>query len=249
MHGADYLIFLRSNFMREPLLMTAMASFSAFAKILETISLVLPLKGVFILMNPAMLPKMLTERGIGVNEVMVFISCAVVVTFVLAKLLQVFAHNLAHKATLGDDSELSAIRTKLTVRLSSSLLALLLFLIAIALLYYPAALLIIGLIGAAFAFPACVTQSHAFKLLQSGLGARNKEAQYRLLGSCLFMVFFIAIVAMTLRGVLAVEVSLLITVLIARRLLQEYARLRIAILALDHLLKSGVSKQEIPDDI
>jgi hypothetical protein len=200
-------------------------------------------------MNPAMLPKMLTERGIGVNEVMVFISCAVVVTFVLAKLLQVFAHNLAHKATLGDDSELSAIRTKLTVRLSSSLLALLLFLIAIALLYYPAALLIIGLIGAAFAFPACVTQSHAFKLLQSGLGARNKEAQYRLLGSCLFMVFFIAIVAMTLRGVLAVEVSLLITVLIARRLLQEYARLRIAILALDHLLKSGVSKQEIPDDI
>jgi hypothetical protein len=168
---------------------------------------------------------------------------------VLAKLLQVFAHNLAHKATLGDDSELSAIRTKLTVRLSSSLLALLLFLIAIALLYYPAALLIIGLIGAAFAFPACVTQSHAFKLLQSGLGARNKEAQYRLLGSCLFMVFFIAIVAMTLRGVLAVEVSLLITVLIARRLLQEYARLRIAILALDHLLKSGVSKQEIPDDI
>jgi len=249
MHGTDYVNFLHKSFMREPWRMGAMASFSAFAKILETISLVLPLKGVFILMNPAMLPKMLTERGIGVNEVMVFISCAVVVTFVLAKLLQVFAHNLAHKAILGDDSDLSAIKTKLTVRLSSSLLALLLFLIAIALLYYPAALLLIGLIAVAFVFPAYVTESHAFKLLQSGLGARNKEAQYRLLGSCLFMVFFIAIVAMTLKGVLTVQVSLLITVLLARRLLQEYARLRIAILALDHLLKSGISKIEGQDEI
>jgi hypothetical protein len=249
MHGADYLIFLRSNFMREPLLMTAMASFSAFAKILETISLVLPLKGVFILMSPAMLPKILTERGIGVNEVMVFISCAVVVTFVLAKLLQVFAHNLAHKATLGDDSELSAIRTKLTVRLSSSLLALLLFLIAIALFYYSAALLIVALIGLAFIFPDSVIKSRWFKLLQSGLGARNKEAQYRLLSSCLFLIFFITIVALTLKGVLKVEVSLLLTVLISRRLLQEYARLRISILALDHLLKSGESKFETQDDI
>jgi hypothetical protein len=249
MQGSDYFNFLHINLMREPWRMTAMASFSAFAKILETISLVLPLKGVFILMNPAILPKMLTERGIGVNEVMIFISCAVVVSFVLARLLQVLAHNLAHKATLGDDSELSDVRTKLTVRLSSSLLALLLFLIAIALLYYPAALLIIGLIGVTFVFPACIIESHAFKFLQFGLGARSREAQYRLLGSCLFLVFFIAIVAMTLKGMLTVEVSLLITVLIARRLLQEYARLRIAILALDHLLKSGASKQETSDDV
>jgi hypothetical protein len=63
------------------------------------------------------------------------------------------------------------------------------------------------------------------------------------------MVFFIAIVAMTLKGVLTVQVSLLITVLLARRLLQEYARLRIAILALDHLLKSGISKIEGQDEI
>lgn len=249
MHGVGYFDFLHKNFMREPWRMSAMASFSAFAKILETISLVLPLKGVFVLMNPMILPKALTERGIGVNEVMIFISCAVVVSFVLAKILQVLAHNFAHKATLGDDTELSDIRTKLTVRLSSSLLALLLFLMAIALLYYPAALLIIGLIVIAFVFPAFITESHAFKFLQFGLGARNKEAQYRLLASCLFLVFFIAIVVMTLKGILTVEVSLLITVLIARRLLQEYARLRIAILALDHLLKSGALKVEAPDDI
>jgi len=249
MHGTDYLNFLRSSFKREPWRMSAMASFSAFAKILETISLVLPLKGVFILMNPSILPKMLTERGIGVNEVMVFISCAVVVTFVLAKMLQVFAHNLAHKAILGDDSELSASRTRLTVRLSSSLLALLLFLIAIAWLYYPAALLIVVLIGLGLMFPACLLESRAFKLLQSALGARSKESQYRLLGSSLFMVFFIVIVAMTLKGLLTVEISLLITVLLARRLLQEYARLRIAILALDHLLKSGISKMETQDEI
>jgi hypothetical protein len=249
MHGSDYFNFLHKNFIREPWRMAAMASFSAFAKILETVSLVLPLKGVFILMNPAILPEMLTERGVGVNEVMVFISCAVVISFVLAKLLQVLAHNLAHKATLGDDSELSGNRTKLTVRLSSSLLALLMFLMVITLLYYPAALLIVALIGLAYMFPASVVESRCFKLLQSGLGARNKEAQYRLLSSCLFLIFFIAIVALTLKGVLKVEVSLLITVLISRRLLQEYSRLRISILALDHLLKSGESKLEAQDDI
>lgn len=249
MHGADYFNFLHQHFMREPWRMGAMASFSAFAKILETVSLVLPLKGVFILMNPAILPGSLTDRGIGVNEVMIFISCAVVVSFVLAKLLQVIAHKLAHRAISGDDSKLSDTMTRLTVRLSSSLLALLMFLIAIALLYYPAALLIIGLIGIAFVFPVCITESRFFTLVQSGLGARSKESQYRLLGSCLFIVFFIAIVAMTLKGVIAVEVSLLITVLIARRLLQEYARLRVAILALDHLLKSGVSRVEALEEI
>ena len=244
MYGADYFNFLHQNFVRNPFRMWTMAALSAFAKILETISLVLPLKGVFVLMNPAILPDILTNRGISVNEVMIFISCAVVVSFVLAKLLQVLAHNLAHKAISGDDSELSDTRTKLTVRVASSLLTILLFLLTIVLLYYPAALLIAGIVGIASVFPKCITESRFFKIMRSGLGARNKESQYRLLASCLFIVFFISIVLMTLAEMITIGVSLLIPVLIVRRLLQEYAQFRVTVLKLDHLLKSGASKME-----
>jgi hypothetical protein len=246
MHGVDYLSFLRKNFMREPRRMTSMALVSAFAKILETVSLVLPLKGVFILMNPTMLPKILTERGIGVNEVMILISCAVVGSFLLAKLFQFIAHNLAHKAILGDDSEFSDARTKLTVKLSSSLLTMLLFLLAITLLYYPAALLIIGLISTAFLTPSIVVESHRFKLVKFVLGVgKSKQAQYRLLANCLFLTFFILIVGMTLTGLLHVDITLLFTVLITRQLLQEYAALMVSVFTLDHLLKTGLSPQKL----
>jgi len=192
------------------------------------------------MMNPTALPDELVAKGLTLQVFMTMVMCAAVLVFLGARILHALARKLAHgmQRLLGEEHVKQ--RAQLTLRLASASLVMLIFLSALGFLYAPALVIVLGLIAVVSLVPRGIIESRVVRFMARLLGvAGDIRARYRLLGSGLFLIFFMLLIGLVFQLDAGVSVALLIVVLLGRRFFQEYVRLRISLLDLQNLSAVG----------
>ena len=94
------------------------ALLSASGRILETIAMILPVKAIFVLMKPEVLPSFWFEAGLDISHLMFVIVILVTVSLLLGKVLHAIAKRRArgfHDGNEDDEAEeMALIATKIT---------------------------------------------------------------------------------------------------------------------------------------
>ena len=231
--------FLIDYFRRYPIQMSLMAFINSLAKLIEIFSLILPLKGVLIFLNPEMLPVFITSRGFEVNDVMVLILIAVILIFILARLLYRISYNLGLQLIQNKNTKILTNKKAIHIagRLLSSLVAVASFILIVFVLEKIAAAIIFAILLLIFLFQKYFSDLKFWVILKKVIAGDDTRDQFKLLGHILFILFFCLFICFMLTGISKPNFSLLVVVLISRRLFQEYARLRVSIISLDELLK------------
>ena len=173
------------------------------------------------------------------EDVMIFILIAVILIFIAARLLHLIAHNLGLQLIKSKDASNSNNIKAINFagRLLSSLFTVVLFLLIVFVLEKIAAAIIFAILLLIFLFQKYFSDLKFWVILKKVIAGDDTRDQFKLLGHLLFILFFCLFICFMLTGISKPNFSLLVVVLISRRLFQEYARLRVSIISLDELLK------------
>jgi hypothetical protein len=199
---------------------------SAGSRILETLSMILPVKAIFVLMKPDLLPSIWFELGLNLSHFLVAIIALVTFTLLLGKILHVFAKRkaslLQHVLENESTDNMALIITKIT----SSIIVMIIFAAIVGFIDVYALLLLLILISLTFIQIPILTKDLKAKLYRL-LGITRDEARFRLVSQLLFLIYFMLLLTITLQQDTKVTITLLLVMLVGRRFFQEFSRFRI----------------------
>ncbi len=214
---------------------------SAGSRILETASMILPVKAVFVLMKPEILPDFWLQSGLGITHLLVSIIILTLIMLFTAKLLDVLArhraHNL-HPEILDADADADADKMALiTTKISSAVMVMFVFIVIIGFVDLSALLIIVFLLIIS-RLPSPLVRHEVQDRIYQLFGITTNAARYRFISQLLFQLYFMSILTLVILQDSTVTVVLLLVMLVGRRLFQEYSRLRVGLFQREEL-RSG----------
>jgi hypothetical protein len=206
----------------------AVSLLSAGARILETASMILPVKAIFILIKPEIVPEFWTQYGFNIAHLLLAIVGSTLIMFFSAKMLLVIAKQKARNLHLDIHHDQAEQMAQISTKISSSIMVMLVFCAIIGALDSYALLILAVLVA--------ISQLHTPNSMRKTrdsiyriLGITQRTNRYRFISQLLFQLYFITMVTTVMLIKSHVTVVLLLVILVGRRFFQEYARLRIGL--------------------
>ncbi|MES9898024.1 MAG: hypothetical protein ABW148_03250 [Sedimenticola sp.] len=207
---------------------------SAGSRILETVSMILPLKAIFVMMKPEALPDIWHNSGFELFHLIISIMILVLITFLLGKILHVLARRRAHNLYIDDAHGDADSMAMVTIKITSSFWVMLVFTIIMAITDIYALVLIALLIFLSF-MPLPMLKTEIKQNFYKLLGISKTQDRFRFISQLLFLVYFMSLLTLIILQDEKVTVLLLLSVLIGRKYLMEFARLRVGLLQREKL--------------
>jgi len=204
------------------------ALLSASSRILETLAMILPIKAIFVLMKPDVVPSFWFEQRLDLADLMVFIVVLVVLLLLLGKILHVIAKRKAkdlHHSYKNDEAEEMAL---VTTKITSSIIVMIIFACITGYVNFYA-LLLTGVLFLVSQIRVPLLKGKAKSKFYSLLGISKEEARIRFISQILFLVYFMSLLVLTIQQEMEVTITLLLIMLIGRRNFGEFSRLRIGL--------------------
>ena len=198
---------------------------SASSRILETVSMILPVKAIFVLMKPEVLPDIWFESGFDMSHLMVLIVVLVGFTLLLGRVLHVMANRKAQDLHNEDEAQEIEQKALVTTKVTSSIFVMLIFANIIGYVNILALLLIMASVlvsQISMPFSNAEFRGKFFRLL----GITKDEVRIRFVSQLLFLVYFMALLMLTMQQDMEITITLLLVMLVGRRFFGELTRFR-----------------------
>ena len=202
---------------------------SASSRIFETISMILPIKAVFVFMKPDILPDDWYELGYTLIDFMFFIAALVMFSLFLGRVLHVVARRRARELHVDDDDGELDKKGLITTKITAALVVMTVFLGIVGYVHIWALLLIVTLVLISLT-PPPFSRGKGIHKFYSLLGITEDNTRVRFVSQLLFLVYFMCLLIFAVQQDIKVGVSLLLVMLVGRRFFGELTRFRRALL-------------------
>jgi len=211
---------------------------SASSRIFETISMILPIKAVFVFMKPDILPDDWYELGLTLIDFMFFIAALVMFSLFLGRVLHVVARQKARELHVDDDDGELDKKGLITTKITAALVVMTVFLGIVGYVHIWALLLIVTLVLTSL-IPPPFSRGKGIQKFYSLLGITEDNTRVRFVSQLLFLVYFMCLLIFAIQQDIKVGVSLLLVMLVGRRFFGELTRFRRALLQKKKVNTSG----------
>lgn len=212
---------------------------SASSRILETVSMILPVKAVFVLMKPDIVPANWFSLGFTISDLMIIIMVLVMFSLLSGRVLHVVAQRKARELHVeGNDEELDR-KALITTKISAALVVMIIFAGVIVYVKMEAFLLIFILVSIS-SIRWSLFMSDGAKKVFSLLGIAKDEMRVRFVSQLLFLIYFMCLLIVATQQVMEITISLLLVMLVGRRFFGELTRFRRALLQKKRAITLGL---------
>lgn len=205
------------------------ALLSASARILETLAMILPLKAIFVLMKPDIIPSLWFESGLDISHLILVIGILVTISLLLGKILHAMAKRRAHALNYGVEDDRAEEMASIEIKITSSMIVLFISIAVIGILNLYALLLALVLFSVSQIQLPVLKKETKYKFF-SLLAISKEEARIKFVSQILFLVYFMSLLFLTIQQNTEITISLLLIILIGRRMFGEFSRLCVGLL-------------------